>query len=45
MLYKVLSSLQYLLRQGLSIRGHYEENGNLMQLLQYHSKDSDGLKS
>ena len=45
MLYKVLSSLQYLLRQGLSIRGHYEENGNLMQLLQCRSEDSDGLKS
>ena len=31
---KVLSSLKYLLRQGLPIRGHLEENGNLMQLLQ-----------
>ena len=30
---KVLSSLKYLLRQGLPIRGHLQENGNLMQLL------------
>ena len=45
MLYKVLSSLMYLLRQGLPIRGHCEENGNLMQLLQCRSEDSDDLKS
>jgi len=44
MLYKVLSSLKYLLRQGLPIRGNSEESGNLMQLLQCHSEDSDDLK-
>ena len=33
MLKKVLSSLKYLLRQGLPIRGHHEEEGKLMQLL------------
>ena len=45
MLFKVLSSLKYLLRQGLPIRGHYEENGNLMQLLQCRSEDIDDLKT
>ena len=29
----------------MAIRGHCEENGNLMQLLQCHSEDSDDLKS
>ena len=32
-LLKVLSSLNYLLRQGLAIRGHMESDGNLYQLL------------
>ena len=44
MLYKVLSSLKYLLRQGLPIRGHCEESGNLIQLLQCRSEDIDDLK-
>ena len=44
MLYEALSSLQYSLRQGLSIRGHCKENGNLMQLLHCHLEDSDDLK-
>ena len=33
MLIKQLSSLRYLLRQGLALRGHEEQQGNLMQLL------------
>lgn len=33
-----------MLRQGLPIRGHYEENGNLMQLLWCHSEDMMILK-
>ena len=37
--------LKYLLRQGLPIRGHLEENGNLMQLLQCRSEDDDDLRS
>ena len=37
MLLKVMSSLMYLLKQGLSIRGHREEDGNLMQLLYLRS--------
>ena len=39
MLIKQLSSLRYLLRQGVPIRGHDEMDGNLMQLLQLRSND------
>ena len=39
MLIKQLSSLQYLLRQGVPIRGHDEMDGNLTQLLQLRSND------
>ena len=45
MLLKVLSSLRYLLKQGLPIRGHHEENGNLVQSLQCRSEDIDNLKT
>ena len=45
MLCKVLSSLKYLLRQGLAIRGHHEETGNLIQLLQCRAEDINGLKT
>ena len=39
MLFKQLSSLQYLLRQGVTIWGHDEMDGTLMQLLQLRSND------
>ena len=39
MLLKQLSSLRYLARQGLAIRGHSEKEGNLMQLLLLGSED------
>ena len=39
MLLKQLHGLRYLLRQGLPIRGHRENEGNLMQLLQMQSRD------
>lgn len=45
MLMKQLSSLRYLLRQGLALRGHDENEGNLVQLLKLHSEDCDGLKA
>ena len=45
MLLKQLSSLRYLLRQGLYIKGHSEDEGNLVQLLMLCSEDCDGLKS
>jgi len=44
MLQKVLK-MKYLLRQGLPIRGRYEEEGNLMQLLKCRSEDVKSLKS
>ena len=43
MLLKVLSSLKFLLRQGLAIRGHKENEGNLLQLLHLRSNDSSQL--
>ena len=43
MLLKVLSSLRFLLRQGLAIRGHKESEGNLIQLLCLRSDDSPQL--
>ena len=39
-----LSSLKMLLRQGLAIRGHTEEEGNLQQLLRLRMEDNPDLK-
>lgn len=39
MFLKVLSSLQYLLRQGLAIRGHKDEDSNLYQLSKVRCED------
>ena len=44
MLLKLLSSLKFLLRQGMAIRGHKEVDGNLIQLLKLRSSDAPGLK-
>ena len=44
-LFIMLSSLKYLLRQGLSIRGHEEINGNLIQLLLLQAKSNCSLQS
>lgn len=38
-LMKVITSLQFLARQGCSIRGHDEKDGNLFQLLALRNKD------
>ncbi|CAF4469972.1 unnamed protein product, partial [Rotaria magnacalcarata] len=38
-----ISSIMYLLRQGLALRGHDEENSNLIQLLKLRSGDSEYL--
>ena len=43
MFIKVLSSLQYLLRQGLAIRGHKDEESNLYQLLKLRCEDCPEL--
>ena len=41
-LMKQLTSLRYLLRQGLAMRGHDEMNGNYLQLLKMRCSDTDG---
>ena len=38
-LLKMISSLRYLLHQGLALRGHQESEGNLIQLLFLRSED------
>ncbi len=43
-LLKELSSLKFLLRQGLAIRGHDEKEGNLYQLLRLRAEDCPELK-
>ena len=45
LLLKQLSSLRYLLRQGLAIRGHADYDGNLVLLLMLRSDDCNGLNS
>ena len=44
MLLTTLSSLRFLLRQGLAIRGHEEMEGNLMQLLLLQAEHCSDLK-
>ena len=44
LLMTTLTFLQYLVRQGLPIRGHEEVEGNLTQLLLLRAKDCSGLK-
>ena len=41
----LLSSLKFLLRQGLAVRGHNETEGNLMQLLLLRCEDNSILKA
>ena len=43
MLLKQLSSLKYLLRQGLAIRGHTEVESNLIQLMKLRADDDGDL--
>ena len=40
----LLSSLRFLLRQGLAVRGHDEIEGNLMQSLLLRCEDNPKLK-
>ncbi len=40
-LVKQLTAMQFLLRQGLALRGHHDKDGNLYQLLVTWSKDSE----
>lgn len=41
----VITSIQYLARQGLALRGHDNADGNFMQLLQVRRKDIEVLNS
>ena len=43
MLLTILTSLRFLLRQGLAIRGHEEREGNLMHLLLLQAEHCSGL--
>ena len=43
-LLKIISSLQYIARQGLPSRGHNDAEGNFLQLLNLRSKDCSYLK-
>ena len=45
MLIKQLSSLTYLLRQGMAVRRHEEMEGNLLQLLKLRSNDCSELNT
>ena len=42
-LFQQLEALRYLARQGMAIRGHTEDEGNLMQLITLRSHDSPRL--
>ena len=41
---KIFTSIKYLARQALPLRGHQEERGNLYQFMKLRAADSDGLK-
>lgn len=43
-LLNIISSLQYIARQGLPSRGHNDTEGNFLQLLKLRSKDCSYLK-
>lgn len=44
-LLKQITSLRFLLRQGLAIKGHTEDEGNLSQILKLWMKDSDTVQA
>ena len=44
-LMNIITSIQFLARQGLSLRGHDEQEGNFPQLLQLRSNDIPSLSS
>ena len=45
MVLKMISSIKYLVRQGLAIRGYSESEGNLVQPLSLRSEDDPNLTS
>ena len=44
LLLKQLDCLQYLTRQGIAVRGHHDEDGNLYQLLKCRADDIVGMQ-
>jgi hypothetical protein len=44
-LYAIVTSLHYLCKQGLAIRGHTEATGNFYNLLMQHAGDNAELKA
>ena len=44
LLLKQLDCLQYLTRQGIAIRGHCDEDGNLYQLIKCRADDIVGMQ-
>ena len=45
MLFKILSTVRYLCRQGLALRGHTSESGNLQLLLDLRCEDDPQLRT
>ena len=45
MLIKVMESVKFLVRQGLPIRGHTDDESNLLQLLKCRTTDVEGLEA
>ena len=45
MLMKLLTTLKFLARQGMAIRGHIEKEGNIVQLLRCMAEDVSGLEA
>ena len=43
-LMKIFTSVEYLARQGMPLRGHQEDSGNFYQLLQLRANDSEELR-
>ena len=41
---KIFTSIEYLARQALPLRGQHEERGNFYQLMKLQRADSDGVK-
>ena len=45
MLFKIIRSIKYLARQGLALRGHSSDDGNLIQLLKMQSETDPALQA
>jgi hypothetical protein len=43
--FMLIECIRYLLRQGMALRGHVEDEGNLIQLLKLREGDVDGIST